>query len=450
MGFFCLVLGVLWAGEEEKRIGEGQAGEAGTGRPQRIKPYALPDHPVNRNALPEISGTGPFNQRYLSARDQSLLDEEAINQPLTQRYLTQYTSAGGLSWLSSVTKRGAPYSAFIRREVAREDLPQELAYLPVIESGYLPTAMSRSGAAGLWQFMKNSIAPFDIRITDWVDERMDFWKSTQGALRKLKENYTALGDWYLALAAYNAGLGGVKQIIRNTGINDYWTLSEKKLLKIETIHYVPKLLAAACILSNPRRFGLEELWTEDPRWERVPVHRSVDLSLLAVAAGIDPGELKQANRELQYNITPPGMGYLLKVPRAAKEAVETALEKKDLPLINYYMHTIRSGDTLLALAIHYGTPVDHILFANPGLQPKYLRIGARLMIPAFKTVEPYTRRTGSDEITFTGTHLVKRGESLWSIALAYNVDPEQLAQANGMELNDILREGRNIKTPIKR
>jgi membrane-bound lytic murein transglycosylase D len=347
-------------------------------------------------------------------------------------------------------ERSGPYLAFIRREIEERGLPPELIYLPIIESQYLASALSRSGAAGLWQFMKNSIGPFDMKINDWMDERRDFWKSTQGALRKLEENYRHLDDWALALAAYNTGLGGVNRVIRNSGIRDYWLLSEKKLLRNETVHYVPKFLAAAYILSNSRRFGLSPLWPQDPQWVRVEADRSADLNILAAESGVDAETLKSANRELAFNVTPPGGNYYLKVRAADAPRVSAVLAQRDLRLINYYFHTIRSGDTLLALANHYGITVAQILDANPGTQARYLRLGGRLLIPAFREAGPYSgSKTQGEGLVFGGNHLVKRGETLWSIALAYEVDPEVLAEANGMGLNDILREGRSLKTPIK-
>jgi membrane-bound lytic murein transglycosylase D len=347
-------------------------------------------------------------------------------------------------------ERGGPYMAFIRREIEERNLPPELIYLPVIESQYLAGAVSRSGAMGLWQFMKNSVGPFDMKINDWMDERRDFWKSTRGALRKLEDNYNALGDWALALAAYNAGLGAVNRVIKSSGVRDYWVLSEQKLLKTDTLHDVPKFLAVAHILSNPRRFGLEPSWPRDPQWVRVAADRSADLNILAAEAEVEPEALKNANRELAFNVTPPGEGYYLKVPAADAEKVAAVLARKDLQLIKYYFHTIRSGDTLLALALHYGITVNQILEANPGAQARYLRIGARLLIPAFKDAQPYSRpEVQTEGLAFDGNHLVKKGETLWSIALAYDVDPEVLAEVNGMALNDILREGRSLKTPIK-
>jgi membrane-bound lytic murein transglycosylase D len=374
------------------------------------------------------------------------------DQELTRHYIRQYTSTGGLSWLKQVMTRGEPYLAFIRREIEERELPAELLYLPVIESAFLATARSSSGAAGLWQFMRNSIDPFDMKITDWMDERLDFWKSTRGALDKLVDNYRVLQDWPLALAAYNAGLGAVNRIIARTGIKDYWELSEKKHLNTETIHYVPKLLAAAAIVSDPRRYGIDPVWAEDPGWTLVPVDRSADLNILAEAAGIDGEVLKAANRELYYAVTPPGGGYSLKVRAADESAVKEVLARTDLALIRYYFHTIGYGDTLSEIAQHYGVSVARISDANPGLRERYLQIGNRIRIPAVREAGPYERERipGTEVPVFEGNHLVKQGETLWSIALAYDVDPQILAMANDMGLEDTLRVGRSLKTPVIR
>jgi membrane-bound lytic murein transglycosylase D len=388
--------------------------------------------------------------RFLSPEGEALPSIPGIERELTQKYIRQYSSPGGIEWLNVVIKRGGPYLAFIREEIARRDLPPELLYLPVIESAYLASAKSRTGAAGLWQFMQNSMEPFDMRVTDLLDERMDFWKSTIGALRKLEENYGYFKDWPLALAAYNAGLGAIRRLITRTGISDYWILAEQKQFNIETIQYVPKLLAVSYILSNPRRFGLDPLWTENPQWTKVKVGRTVDLELLAEQTGIDSRKLKEANKELLHRITPPDPHYELKVPAAYAGTITEVLDRKDLTLIKYYIYTIKSGDTLSALARYYGISVDQILSFNPGIQARFLKIGSPLLIPAFKEIAPYKKESQASSFpAFTENHPVKRGETLWSIALAYNVDPEALAEANGMSLNDILREGRILKTPIR-
>jgi membrane-bound lytic murein transglycosylase D len=175
----------------------------------------------------------------------------------------------------------------------------------------------------------------------------------------------------------------------------------------------------------------------------------IDLDILAREAGLDAGDLRRFNRELLYNVTPPEPDYRLKVRTADAEAVQAVLERTDLALLTYHLYTIKYGDTLSALARHYGVSVEQISAANPGIKARYLKIGERIRIPALLSVAPPSWSAAREEETrsFTGTHVVKRGETLWSIALSYHVDPQVLAEANGMDLNDTLREGRSLKTP---
>ncbi|MCL2008235.1 MAG: transglycosylase SLT domain-containing protein [Treponema sp.] len=382
------------------------------------------------------------------AAQNSILTREVLEKPLVQHYIRLYASADWRPGLIASMERGAHFLTFIDSEIAEMGMPWELRYLPLIESNFLPTAVSSAGASGLWQFMQNSMTPFDMRIDDWMDERRDFWKSTQGALSKLKENYDFFGDYYLALAAYNMGLGGLNRLIQESGIDDYWVLAESGLLRNETLRYVPRLIAAAYVLTNASYYGIDLDEPIDHRWTRVPVGRSVDLRLLADRTGMDRDKLLMGNQELVYFITPPARNHYIKVPGFYVERITEALERRDITLLEFHYHTIRSGDTLLALSRHYGVTVDQILSANPGVQERYLRLGSSLMIPAIREVEPFiiTRRNPG---VFTGEHQVQRGDTLWSLSIAYNVDPESLAEANGMGINDILREGIILRTPAR-
>ena len=413
-------------------------------RPMRMTETLNPDHPKSRDLLPPFYSEGKFNYY-----ESLIVTQTAMDHPRTQYYIQYYTGRAGLNYLSSVMERGGPYLAFIMREIAQMNLPPELIYLPVIESSYVSSALSRSGASGLWQFMTNSMEPFDMRVTTWMDERRDFWKSTQGGLRKLKENYDFFGDWYIALAAYNAGLGALNRMIQQSGSGSYWVLRERNFLAAETANYIPRFVAVSYVLTNQRRYGMDIIWPDDPNWQRIPVDRSVDLRILAAHSGVDPEELIWANRELLYNITPPEGGYFLKVSQENAENVMAVLNRRDLPLVHHYIHTIRSGDTFSALARHFGVTVDQIESANPGVEARFLRIGTNLIIPALRDAGPFVRSRPESVLEFNGTHLVKRGETLWSIAFAYEVDPEILAEANGMEISDILHEGRVLRTPIR-
>jgi membrane-bound lytic murein transglycosylase D len=376
----------------------------------------------------------------------SLLTPSSLEKPLTRRYIAQYTSRSGIEYLNAVMERANIYMPFIMEEIAKRNLPPELAFLPVIESSFVITARSRSGAVGLWQFMMNSISPFDIRVNDFVDERRDFVKSTRGALQKLDDNYRVLGSWELALAAYNAGLGAVSRMIQRTGVRDYWELSRMGEFRQETEHYVPKLIAATYVLSQPRRFGIN-VWHTPFEWAAIPLPRQVSLDIVADEAGIDRELLRRLNAELLHGITPADSNYHLIVPAAHHEQVSRILEQENLRLIRFFYHVVRQGDTLWSMSRHYGTPLNVIEQYNPGITNRYLRIGETVIIPAFMDVSPPARPIVTTH-AFNGTHIVARGETFWSLSRRYGTDPQSLAEANNMRLDQILHEGRSLRVPI--
>ena len=375
----------------------------------------------------------------------SLLSEYTLNQPLTQHYIAHYSTPGGIAYLNSVMDRAYMYMPFIKEEIIKRNLPLELAFLPVIESSFVITARSRSGAVGLWQFMLNSISPFNIKADDFIDERRDFIKSTRGALQKLDENYRTLGSWELALAAYNAGLGAITRIIQRTGVSDYWELSRMGELKGETLNYVPKLYAASYILSQPRRFGIN-IWQEQFEWIAIPLDRQISLDILAAESGVSREIFRLLNAELLHGISPIDKNYYLKVPKDKLEQIVQVLEREDLKLLRFHYHQVRHGDTLWSMTRHYDVTLALIEQHNPGISARYLRIGETVIIPAFKDIMPPSRpvSTGS----FQGQHIVQRGDTLWSLGIRYRIDPQIIAEENGFELNSILREGRVLKVPI--
>lgn len=370
-------------------------------------------------------------------------------EPQFERFRAAYLSLGGKAWIEAVTERSRPYAAYIRDRIRHYGLPEELFFLPFIESEYLPKAVSKSGASGLWQFMRNSVDGYGIRIDDWVDERRDFMKSTDAALRKLRSNYERFGDWLIAIAAYNCGAGAMERAIKSSGgARDYWALREIGALPPETRTYIPKFLAVVSVAMHPGRHGLALSWKPSVDWVALSLDRPVDLAMLAASAGIPPETMKAGNPELRYGVTPPGGKYALKVPAESEADVRRALSSKDR-LLNVYTHQVRSGDTVSAIARHYEVPVAMIERLNPGLVADRIRIGQTLVIPAFKEKAPYAPTQAADEtLSFGASYVVVKGDTLWSLSLRYGVQPELLAEENGMSLSSVLREGMTLKVPI--
>ncbi|MCL2705846.1 MAG: LysM peptidoglycan-binding domain-containing protein [Spirochaetaceae bacterium] len=373
-------------------------------------------------------------------------------------YLEKYSSPEQIRWLDTVMQRADIYIDFIDDLVHKNDIPHEILYLPVIESAYRQNAVSRSGAAGMWQFMKNSISPYDMKIDDFTDERRDFWKATEGAIAKLKYNYDMLNkDWLLALAAYNCGLNRVKKTIDATGIADYWQLCEKGLLPNETIHYIPRLLAISKILSHRGRNGVPVYWRSPYRWERIKLSYSVSVTKLSEVTSIPVDIIKKGNAELHYDITPSGRDYFLKVPEGHGSAVQKAMASLDGKLMKFYFYQIKKGDTLYDISRHYGVSVSMIEGYNKGIDSSFLHIGQKLVIPALKDVPPYTGKRISVEASkqqvfddpekYKGSYVVKPGDTLWSIARMFKTDPSNIAHHNGILVDGVLSIGMKLKVP---
>jgi membrane-bound lytic murein transglycosylase D len=279
-------------------------------------------------------------------------------------------------------------------------------------------------------------------------------KSTDGALRKLADNYETFRDWNLALAAYNCGDGALAHAIakaKKAGVDepDYWALRERGFLKGETAGYIPKFLAIASILRYPGRNGLSQSWEEPADWAAVAPGRPVDLKLLSEQAGIPLDLLRVANPELRYGVTPPGQGYALKVPAASAEAVRAVVDDPARKLVRFYLHTVRSGDTLSGIARRYWTPMPSIALSNPGLKPDSIRLGQVIVVPALMDAPPPEKEDPAGEApAFASSYVVAKGDTLWSLSLRYDVKPELLAERNSLSLTSVLREGMALRVPI--
>lgn len=384
-----------------------------------------------------------LQQNYLHGQDYSYSSRKTV-----QLFKKRYTTEEGKKYLSKIMKRSALYRKFIETQLRTENVPYELLFLPVIESGFYTKAVSRSGAVGIWQFMRNSIVGYDININYWMDERRDPWKTTSAALKKLKWNYEYYGDWYLALAAYNCGVGALNNAIKKAGKADYWYLSENGYLKKETALYVPKFIAIAEILIQSENLGID--WGEHEELDHtevIDVERSIDLNLLAEESGVESSVLTNLNPALKFNITPPRTKYKLRVPSDKANGIRSLLAQKPL-LIRYYRYKVKSGDTLYALSSRYRVPVESILKNNPGIKPSSLKIGAELIIPAPRNAARHTGKKETSSREFAGIYTIKKGDTLWSVANAYNVQVEILAEKNNIRVGEVLSLGKILKVPI--
>ncbi len=341
-------------------------------------------------------------------------------------------------WLARSTK----YLSMKRRILRENGLPEDLAYLVLIESGFNPRAYSRAGAAGTWQFMPWTGRRYGLRVDWWIDERRDPEKSTRAAAAYLRRLYDMFGSWYLAGAGYNAGEGRIRSVSRRYKTNDFWEMAEKRRgLKKETRDYIPKYLAAMIIAKEPAKYGFDDIEYSRPvTYDKLPLRKATDLRVIAKACGCLVKELTELNPELKRGVTPPGYrGYYVKVPRGKAEVTMANLDKiPDHKRVSFIRHKIKRGEALYTIARRYRTKIGPIMDLNNIKRASFIREGKELIVPI--KLEKASRLASLE----SGVYLVKKGDTLWDISVRFGVNLHDLIEWNGIKRVDLLRPGQKI------
>lgn len=375
----------------------------------------------------------------------------------------------GRRWFEKWLERGEKWIPLMRPILAEEGVPLDLVYLAMIESGFSSHAMSWASASGFWQFMAPTGRRFGLRDDFWVDERRDPVMSTRAAAKYLKTLHREFDDWYIAWAGYNAGEGKMRRAIRMYDTRDFWELTRAgPYLKKETKHYVPKLIAAAIISKNLERFGFEQPAPQPPfEFELVELPDATDVNIVAKAAGVDVKMVQELNMKLRRWATPPaqnGKGYAIKVPLGTKERfLEEYAKIQPSERLTYRRYTVRAGDTLGHIARQYSMTIDAVMSVNGIKNPRHLRIGQDLIIPVSTrlagnhpdkpaaTSKPQARSAQQAKSTSkrlaqdverqvsapagSQRYVVRRGDTLWSIAKKFGVDVGSLKKWNDLGAN---------------
>ncbi len=371
-----------------------------------------------------------------------------------------------VKWLGRSHRYMDKYRAILKEE----GLPQDTVFLAMIESGFGNFAYSRARASGPWQFIGPTGKSFGLKQDFWLDERRDPEKSAHAAARYLKQLHQQTGDWRLAWAGYNAGVGRIYKA-RAQGYDDFWEMAAvpgKKVLRAETKGYVPKLMAAAIITKHPEAFGFRADEIEPQRWDEyaeVTIPSATLLGVVARAAGVSERTLIDLNPELRRACTPP-RGYQLKIPKAQAETFAQAWPSiQGKVRMTFAGHVVRRGDTLSSIAVQHGVPVEGIMEMNGLRTAKRLRVGQELVIPkplgggrlatsgvAEPTVqsrsakgrqgkvvdeqarrEPATRAAVARAERARSTMRVQAGDTLWSISRKLGVELGDLCKWNGID-----------------
>jgi membrane-bound lytic murein transglycosylase D len=349
-------------------------------------------------------------------------------------------------------ERSGRYRPAILKELKEAGLPEELSWLPLIESGFKVRALSRARALGLWQFIASTGYKYGLKRDQWTDERMDLEKSTKAAIVYLKELHQIFGDWTTALAGYNCGEGRVLRYIRTQKINyldNFWDLYEK--LPVETAFYVPKFLAVLHILNDPEAHGFTLPPVDEAiETEQVTIDKPVHLKTVSKYIGVPYTELDDLNSELRHQST-PNRPYEFRVPKGKGELLLAKLA--DIPVWHpptptYVVHRVRRGESLSVIARRYRTSVSAIMRLNNLKSRSYVKAGWRLKIPTRITyasvgqsssATPDSRAQGSIE-----RYVVRKGDSLWMIAKRFGTTTKAIQSANELK-NTHLKIGQVLR-----
>ncbi len=396
--------------------------------------------------------------------------EHDIPIPQNERVLSavELLSTRLRGYVQDSLSRGAKYLPMIQDVFRAEGLPLDLAYIPIIESGFKTNALSRASAKGPWQFMRSTAVENGLRHDWYIDERSDPEKSTVAAAKYLKSLHNLFGDWNLVLAAYNGGLGRVQRAMKRSGRDDFWALSStSKYLPRETREYVPLILASIIVAKNPLQYGLDIAAGEALQYEKVVVPRAIDLRRVAEWTESSIDQIQALNPQLRRLTTPVrDRAYEVRVPVGTKEVFDKRLADAtpaDFATLKWYV--VRRGDTIAAVARKNRVKKADLAAANGLSTRSRLAAGQSLVIPGapatlLATRTPRTAPTGvlaatqaepepSKAAVAADTadaapaarkqvvYRVKRGDTLSSIARLFDTSVARIKSLNRLRGNTI-------------
>jgi membrane-bound lytic murein transglycosylase D len=385
-----------------------------------------------------------------------------------KKWIKYFTGRGRTSLLRYLELSGR-YAPFMAEMLEERNMPRDLIFLAMAESGFQNHAKSHARAVGPWQFIASTGKKFGLKINWYVDERRDPIKSTIAASSYLRDLYKMFGSWELAAAGYNAGEGKVARAVRKYSSVDFWHISKNRFLKSETRNYVPKIMALAIIGKNLESFGLEAIDFRDSlEFELVKIPPLTDLVLLAQSAGWELEELQLWNPELTRWFSPPGLDYHLRVPIGFSSKVHDYLAKTDVPQLNFQTYQISKRDTFSDIGKRYRIPAEVLYDLNEQKRNESIlnkgdevilpfRVGQhgkeRMYADLYEKVRSRksrrnfydhianAKRKGPISLSASEFYVVRSGDTLWDVSRKTGVPLETLIRANLVTVENGLRPG---------
>jgi len=411
-------------GLEANRDGDGIPEQKAT--PAPIDEIAEVPIPETENVDPNLRGRAELEVSSIS-HDLPL----TVNDPVLA-YVNYFKTARGSAIVETGLRRAGRYREMVQRVLGEEGMPQDLIYLAQAESAFLPQAVSKAGARGMWQFMSFAGRKYGLRKTWWVDERQDPEKATHAAARDLRDLYGQFGDWYLAMAAYNSGAGAVQHAIERTGYADFWELYHRNVLPKETKNYVPIILALTLISKDPARYGIEFDPEPPLKADAVKPGQPIDLRLVAETIDADLDTLRALNPQLLRLVTPADPEFVLQLPEGTAERFSA--EIATIPAekwLSWRRHTVGPGETLSGVARQYHVLPAEIARANDLQAGAPLQEGEKLIIPA----AAHSDAAAGKLVRYR----VHGNDTVASIADEFDVSVAELRKWNGLRSNHVAK-----------
>ena len=376
-------------------------------------------------------------------------------------YVNAFTGSARERLVSRLEK-GSRYEPMIRRKLRAANIPEDMYYLALVESGFDQHAYSRAAAVGMWQFMTATARGTGLRVDWWVDERRDPVRSTDAAVKFLGWLREQFGSLYLAAAAYNGGPARVARGLSRLGDDldggsrddAFFALAENNYLRGETKNYVPQLIAAALVAKEPAKYGLKLRTLPPFAYDSVFVPASTPLAAIAKASGAPLDSIRELNPQLLRGVTPPGTRFLARVPVGCAEGFDSVFAALDAAARTPFTRVeARKGQTMASIARSAGLTVRQLKWYNPKVRPLKsgrLRPGQVVLVPSRAVVtaaldvpDPAIEIYGSSSRSGSRTHVVRRGETLGGIAKKYGTSVSAIVRLNRLK-KQVIHPGQEL------